>query len=130
MQLPEITMAKKDLRHHIKHVFSALKFSCCGIKAAATQETAFMQEILLLAVVPTLAYFCGVPGGTMVIIIAGWLMVMALELLNMSIEKVCDLVSPDFHPLVKIAKDAGSAAVFMGMLANFTFWGYLVYTYW
>lgn len=38
------------------------------------------------------------------------LSMLALELLNTAIEAICDLVCPEYNPLVKIAKDTGSAA--------------------
>ena len=37
-------------------------------------------------------------------------LMMAIELMNSSIEAVVDLVSPAIHPLAKIAKDTASAA--------------------
>lgn len=123
-------MAKKNLAHHIKHMFAATGYSLQGIATAAKSETAFMQEILALFVVPLAAWFYGIPFGTIIVIIAAWLFVMALELLNMGIEAICNLVSPEFNPLVKIAKDAGSAAVFVAISANAIFWVYLAYTYW
>ena len=54
---------------------------------------------------------------------------MALELLNTAIENICNLVSPDFNPLVKKAKDAASAAVLLGIFANAAHWLYLVCRY-
>lgn len=36
---------------------------------------------------------------------------LALELINTAIEHIVDLLSPDFHPLAKAAKDASAAAV-------------------
>lgn len=123
-------MAEKNLGHHIRHMFAATNYSLQGIAAAAKSETAFMQEIFALCLLPVAAWLYGIPGGMIVIIIAAWLFVMALELLNMAVEAVCNMVSPDFHPLVKIAKDAGSAAVFVAISANLIFWLYLVYTYW
>lgn len=38
------------------------------------------------------------------------LSMLASELLNTAIEAICDLVSPEYNPLIKIAKDTGSAA--------------------
>ena len=38
------------------------------------------------------------------------LTMLASELLNTAIEAICDLVSPEYNPFVKIAKDSGSAA--------------------
>ena len=43
------------------------------------------------------------------------LTMLASELLNTAIEAICDLVSPEYNPFVKIAKDSGSAAT--GVLA-------------
>lgn len=37
--------------------------------------------------------------------------VLALEMLNSSIEKLCDLVHKDFHPTIKTVKDVSAAAV-------------------
>jgi diacylglycerol kinase len=44
-------------------------------------------------------------------------MVFAAEFLNTAIEAVVDLASPDHHPLAKIAKDVGAAAVLVAALA-------------
>lgn len=38
-------------------------------------------------------------------------LVISLEMINTAIEALADLCSPDFHPLVKIAKDASAGAV-------------------
>ncbi len=42
--------------------------------------------------------------------------VLVSESINTSIEKLSDLVSPDFHPLVKIAKDVAAFAVLLTVL--------------
>ncbi len=44
-------------------------------------------------------------------------LVLALEMVNTAVEKVCDLVSTDYHPLIKIAKDVSAGAV---LLSAFT----------
>ena len=38
-------------------------------------------------------------------------MILALEAVNTAIEAVVDLVSPQFHPLAKTAKDAAAGAL-------------------
>ncbi len=42
---------------------------------------------------------------------------LAIELINTAIEAVCDLVSPGYNKLVKVAKDTASAATFSISLA-------------
>lgn len=44
-------------------------------------------------------------------------MVFAAEFMNTAIEAVVDLASPDKHPLAKIGKDVGAAAVLVAALA-------------
>jgi undecaprenol kinase/diacylglycerol kinase (ATP) len=38
-------------------------------------------------------------------------LVLSLEMLNSAVEKLCDLVHRDFHPVIKIVKDVSAAAV-------------------
>ena len=44
-------------------------------------------------------------------------MVLGAEFVNTAIEAVVDLASPDKHPLAKIGKDVGAAAVLVSALA-------------
>ena len=122
-------MPARTLRQHLEHMCAALKYSLQGIWAAASGETAFRQEIIVLPCLPVAAYLYGVPPARISIVIAGWLLVMAFELMNMAVESICNLVSPNFHPQVKIAKDTASAAVFLAILANAAYWLHLIWTY-
>ena len=109
------------MKHIIKHIFAAFGFTLQGIAAAFRSETAFRLEILALCPVAVLAFVLFSPAVALGLI-AAWISVLALELLNTALESVSDLVSKDFHPLIKKAKDAGSASVFMGLVANGALW--------
>ena len=41
------------------------------------------------------------------------MLVLSLELLNTALENICDIVSKDFDPLIKIVKDTAAGAVFL-----------------
>lgn len=43
-------------------------------------------------------------------------LVLSLELVNTALEAVVDLVSPQVHPLAKVAKDAAAAAVLVASI--------------
>ncbi|MBM3608576.1 MAG: diacylglycerol kinase, partial [Alphaproteobacteria bacterium] len=43
------------------------------------------------------------------------LIILAVELLNTCVEKLCDHVTPERHPQIKAVKDMGSAAVFCAL---------------
>lgn len=45
-------------------------------------------------------------------------LVLTLEVLNTAIEALVDLVTPTFHPLAKIAKDAAAGAVLVGAIGS------------
>ena len=68
----------------------------------------------------------GVQPFEWLVTILSIVMVLAAELVNTAIEAVVDMVTLEFHPLAKIAKDCGSAATFvLSMMAAAV--GFVVY---
>lgn len=116
--------------HHFRHALGAFKYSCQGLAATFRSETAFFQESIALVLLPLAAWLLGLQAGHILLVVAFWLLVMLTELLNSALESICNLVSPEYHILIKRAKDAGSAAVLLALLINFCFWLYLFYIYW
>ena len=57
------------------------------------------------------------PARDWAVIILTTAVVFAAEFMNTAIETVVDLASPDTHPLAKIGKDVGAAAVLVAALA-------------
>src|SRR5574344_812706 len=51
-------------------------------------------------------------------ILRSLMIVLAVELLNTGIEATIDLVTKEYHPLAKIAKDSGAAASFVVAIAT------------
>ena len=43
-------------------------------------------------------------------------LVISLEMINSAIEKLCDLVTADFHPAIKIIKDVAAGAVLVASI--------------
>ncbi len=62
-----------------------------------------------------------------VIVIISIFFVIGLELVNTALEAVVDLVSPEYHPVAKVAKDVASAAVLTsgvgGLVAGLVIFG-------
>jgi diacylglycerol kinase len=42
-----------------------------------------------------------------------------MELLNTAIEKICNLITKDIHPVIKVIKDIAAAAVLIVALGRF-----------
>lgn len=118
--------SRQILIKHLKHALNAFKFSIEGICGTFKNETAFQQETVALILIPLLAKIAGATWSSLLLIVASWLVVMLTELLNTAIENLCNLVSPEYHPLVKRAKDAASAAILLAILGNICLWVYLI----
>ncbi len=101
---------------------SALGYSIKGLRVAYATEAAFRQEVWLAVVLLPLALVVGDTPLERGLLIACVLLLLTVELLNTSIEKVVDRIGEEFHELSGAAKDAGSAAVFLTMLLVAVIW--------
>jgi diacylglycerol kinase (ATP) len=106
----------------LTRAWHAAKNSWCGIVYAFQEESAFRQELALLAVLTPVALFLSVSPLEKWALIASLIMVLVVELLNSSVEAAIDRISFDHHDLSKRAKDFGSAAVMLALLIATLLW--------
>lgn len=100
----------------------AAKNSWCGIVYAFKEESAFRQELTLLAALTPIALYLPITPLEKCALISSLVMVLVVELLNSSVEAAIDRISFDHHDLSKRAKDFGSAAVMLSLLITTAFW--------
>lgn len=81
-----------------------------------TQQNAWIHAVISLCVL-ALGFWLHISALEWAILILTMAMVWAAEILNTSIEAVVDLASPSRHPLAKVGKDVGAAAVLIAALA-------------
>ncbi len=93
-----------------------------GLRAAASSEAAFRQELFALALSVPLAILIGTDNWTRLAMIVVVMAVMVVELLNTAIEKLADRVTREHDPLIGRVKDMGSAAVGLTMLIGGAVW--------
>jgi len=103
----------------LRRLFNAFLYSLSGLRLAFRHESAFRQEMALAAVLVPLA--CILP----VALITSVLLVLIVELLNSSVEAAIDRIGLDTHRLSKRAKDLGSAAVLLALVALTIVWALL-----
>ena len=103
-------------------VVRALGYSLEGLAAAWRSEGAFRQEVICAAVLIPVALLAPATLVERVLLVGSVLLVLVVELLNSSLEAAIDRISPERHPLSKKAKDAGSAAVFVAIIAGTLAW--------
>ena len=81
-----------------------------------TQQNMWIHGVIA-TVVFFLALWLRLPALDWAMLVLTTAMVFAAEFMNTAIEAVVDLASPDKHPLAKIGKDVGAAAVLVAALA-------------
>lgn len=81
-----------------------------------TQRNAWIHALASVLVM-AMAAWLGIPGRDWAILILTIGMVWTAEFINTAIEAVIDLASPQQHPLAKVGKDVGAAAVLIAALS-------------
>ena len=84
--------------------------------ALRTQQNIWIHTVVATAVL-IVGLWLQLPARDWAVLILTTAMVFAAEFLNTSIEAVVDLASPEHHPLAKIGKDVGAAAVLVAAFA-------------
>ncbi|WHI50869.1 diacylglycerol kinase [Microbulbifer sp. MLAF003] len=119
-------VANKPGKKGLARLIAAARYSSEGLAAAWRNEEAFRMEIILVIFIIPLAIWVGDTPAERAILIAVSLVVLPLELINSAIEATVDRISPEKHPLAKIAKDTGSAAVAVALISWLIVWGCIV----
>lgn len=103
--------------------FANWGYALAGIGAMMKNEASFRAE--LAVVLPALVVDFYLPLTLLEHLFLGAVLVMILvvECLNSAVEACVDLVTKEFHPLAKLAKDCGSVAVFLTISFAVVSWG-------
>ena len=83
-----------------------------------TQRNAWVHAVASIAVV-LLAFLLQLPLISWAILILTIGSVWTAEFINTALEAVVDLASPQLHPLAKVGKDVGAAAVLISAVSSF-----------
>jgi undecaprenol kinase len=97
----------------IKRFLNSFQYSFQGLTYAYKNEQSMTIHMITSVVVILMGFIFKITATEWILTFVIIGVVMGTELLNTAIEAVVDLVSPEKHPLAKIAKDTASAAVFI-----------------
>jgi len=82
-----------------------------------TQRNAWIHSVISIFVI-ILAFLLRISTRDWAILLLTICMVWMAEFINTSIEAIINLASPQIHPLAKIGKDVGAAAVLISALTS------------
>lgn len=111
----------------ITRVIKAFFYSMQGLKAAFVNEAAFRQELALTVFLFPVALWIGETGLEKAVLTGTLFLVLIVELLNSGIEAAIDRIGSEHHELSGIAKDIGSASVFMSLLNVIVVWALVIF---
>ncbi|TLS39364.1 diacylglycerol kinase family protein [Pseudalkalibacillus caeni] len=95
----------------IKRFVLSFRFAFEGIVYLLKKEQNFRIHLLVGTAVLILGFLLGLSAVKMAILFLVIGIVLSLEAMNTGIERVVDLVTEEYHPLAKKAKDVSAAAV-------------------
>jgi diacylglycerol kinase (ATP) len=106
----------------LARVWHAVRYSRDGLLAAFRHEAAFRQELAVGLPLIALSWWIAPGRWHALAMTLSIVMVFVVELLNSAVEALADAVSLQSHPLIKRAKDMGSAAVMLSIAAAALVW--------
>lgn len=106
----------------IKRMFMSFKYSFDGLKYAYVHEQSLALHIIVMIIIIACGFGFHITPIQWVITLVMGALILVAELFNTSIEAVVDMVTEEYHPLAKVAKDTASAACFVANVTALGMW--------
>ncbi len=106
----------------------ALRCSYVGLTTAYRNEEAFRQELVVCLILTPVACWLGDTGMERALLVGSLLILLIVEILNSAVEAVVDRIGLEHHELSGLAKDLGSAAVFLAIVQIVVIWFLVLFT--
>lgn len=95
-------------------------FGCAfaGLKDCLLHEKNFRIQYVIALLVIIAGLFFSLSKSEWMIILLCFAVVLSFEIINSAIEKLCDLVSPQFNMTIKKVKDMSAASVLLAAIIS------------
>lgn len=100
-------------------VLKSFLFALNGLRLCLINEKNFRIQVTISLLVILAAIIFSISALEWTIILICVAMVLGFEIVNSTIEKLCDFVSPSIHPAIKKIKDMSAGAVFLSAIISF-----------
>jgi diacylglycerol kinase (ATP) len=111
----------------LKRLWLATLNSGRSLRWLARNEAAFREELLLVVFMGGASFFLEVTVLERCALIVSLLVILLVETLNTAIETTIDRIDLEIHPLSGLAKDLGSAAVFISLVIAAVVWASILF---
>ena len=109
-----MSMISRDERKKQKGLskfINSFKYPISGLKYAYRNEQNLAVDVGVALIVCILAFVFKVSAHEWALLALTIGLVLSMELVNTALEAIVDLVTEEYHPLAKVAKDTAAAAV-------------------
>lgn len=97
----------------IRKLFTSFSHAFHGIFYAFSAEQNMFIHVMVMCFVIVCGFFFQISLLEWLFCLVMFGLVLATELMNTAIESVVDLITKEYHPLAKVAKDTSAGAVFV-----------------
>jgi diacylglycerol kinase (ATP) len=101
----------------MRRVVRSFGFAFEGLATLVRTQPNFWVHLVAAVAALGLGVVLGLSTAELGLIVVTSAVVLVVESVNTALEALCDLVSPDYHPMVKRVKDIAAAAVLIAALA-------------
>jgi diacylglycerol kinase len=92
-------------------LIKSFTYAFTGIKTAFASEANFKIHLLAATIATVFGIILNITAMEWIVIIFCIALVITMEMINTAIEKLCDAVHKDTHPVIKMVKDIAAGAV-------------------
>lgn len=95
----------------VKKFILSFHFAFRGVIKLLTEEQNARIHLTITIIVGILAFLLGVTRVEAAVLFIAIIMVFAMEIMNTSVEKICDLIDTDYNYKIRTIKDGMAGAV-------------------
>ena len=99
-------------------LIGSCRFAFDGICHVALTQRHFRLQIICCSLVVAAGLYYRLESVEWAMLLTMLALVLTMELINTALESAIDLVTRDYHPLAKVAKDIAAAAVMLAALMS------------
>ena len=107
----EEDLKKRDITP--KGILQTIKNSINGFRSYAKEGKSIIIYLFCAVFEIAMGFIYNINGLEWILIICILGFILSVELINTAIEATCDAITKEYNPLIKVAKDCGSAATFI-----------------
>lgn len=113
----------KNIRNQPKYnFFKNSTYALNGLKDIVQNESSFKIELILALLLLPIVLVLDISTTYKLLMYLSFMAILVAEAINSAIERVVDLVTLEYHPMAKKAKDVGSAIVFLSIVNCIVVW--------